>query len=140
MAAGNACKNRIERFAVAAPNAPAMIIQLRKKISASVPPVLSIPHSRPAARKPLYKPWFAASVADCFAKSSVRPNVFLPIDVSHKNISSTMNDRWRSMTMLIVMVVIMLIVFSVGFCLYSGSVMCVAYDQHDLSFVSGLIV
>jgi len=110
MAAGNVCKNRIERFAVIAPYIPAMIMQLRKNISASKPPVLTSPHIRPAARKPLYSPWLAASVADCLAKSSFKPNVFRPKGVVHRNISSTRNNTCRTMTMLMATVVNMSIV------------------------------
>jgi len=110
MAAGSVCKNRIERFAVIAPYIPAMIMQLRKNISASKPPVLTSPHKRPAARKPLYNPWLAASVADCLAKSSFKPNVFRPNGVFHRNISRIRNNTCRMMTMLMATVVSMSIV------------------------------
>ena len=61
-AAGSAWTNRIAGLTVTAPNTPATITQLRKN-TATRPLSISNPHTRPAARKPLYKPWFAAMAA-----------------------------------------------------------------------------
>ncbi|ABR91416.1 Hypothetical protein mma_1697 [Janthinobacterium sp. Marseille] len=88
MTPGSACTNSIFLFAVMPPKIPAATTQHRKKILTGSPAVPSqIPQIKPAARKPLYKPWFAASTFDCAENSGVRPNALRPFGVSHKNIS-----------------------------------------------------
>src|SRR5262249_43751556 len=62
-APGSAWANRIRRLAVAAPNTPAITTHTRKKTRTRNPvgsPAIR-PHTRPAARKPLYRPWLAAN-------------------------------------------------------------------------------
>src|SRR5436190_13786546 len=87
-APGNACTQRIFRFAVKAPNTPATMTQPRKKILCGSPfAPRARPHISPAARKPLYSPWFAASDFDAAANSGVRPKVRNPRGLSQRNIS-----------------------------------------------------
>lgn len=65
----------IENFAAGGQRAenPATSTQARKKITTCTPGAPShSPHARPAARKPLYKPWLAASTRVCRAKSALR--------------------------------------------------------------------
>src|SRR6266850_3316764 len=90
MAAGSACTQRIFRLAVKAPKTPATMTQPRKKILIGSPLAPSDrPHINPAARKPLYKPWFAASDFDAAANSGVKPKVRRPRGLSQRNISRT---------------------------------------------------
>ena len=82
---------RILREAVAAPKTPATITQPRKKTrsgNASAAGAKS-DHASPAARKPLYRPWFWASARVCSCCSRDRPKVFWPKGVAQRNISST---------------------------------------------------
>lgn len=69
----------IFRLTVAAPTTPATTTQARKKILTASPASPRVrPQTRPAARKPLYKPWFAARAFDAAANSGVRPKTFRP--------------------------------------------------------------
>src|SRR5580765_1408467 len=79
---------------------PATMTQTRKKIATwkpSWPPSARL-QIRPAARKPLYRPWLAASVFDAVANSGVRLNTLRPSGLSQKNISSARKYRCSSAT------------------------------------------
>src|SRR5260221_3353608 len=79
MIAGSACTQKILRLTVAAPYAPATITQARKKNFTASPGAPShSPHARPAARKPLYRHWLAASVFDAAEYSGVMPKLRRP--------------------------------------------------------------
>src|ERR1700694_3384359 len=56
------------------------------------------PHTRPAARNPLYRPWLAASTADDSAASWVIRKVRNPNGLRHKNISSAKKPRCSAAT------------------------------------------
>src|SRR5688572_26331251 len=89
-AAGSACTHRIFLDAVAAPNTPATTTHTRKNTTTLRPSAPSIsPQTSPAARNPLYSPWFIASTFDCSACSCVVPNARRPAGFVHRNISST---------------------------------------------------
>ncbi len=65
----------IENFAAGGQRAenPGASTQARKKITTCTPGAPShSPHRQAAARKPLYKPWLAASTRVCRAKSALR--------------------------------------------------------------------
>jgi hypothetical protein len=64
-------------FAVIAPYTPATSTQPRKNLCTWISP-LNNPHINPAARKPLYNPWLAASEADAFEYSGVILKVLRP--------------------------------------------------------------
>ena len=78
--------------AVKAPKIPAIKIQAKKNNKTGSPCVdgSNKPHTRPAARKPLYKPWLAAADFVCLANSGVTPKTLFALDVSQKNISRIM--------------------------------------------------
>ena len=88
--AGNPCLKNILLLAVIAPKIPATITQSKKKIA-----ILKDhstfsthkDHNKPAAKKPLYKPWLAAKALVGVNKSAVKDlNVAFPL-VSQANIS-----------------------------------------------------
>src|ERR1700694_4680001 len=66
--------------------------QARKNVRMARPETTPKPmraHRRPAARNPLYRPWFAASTAEDSATSLVIWKVRSPNGLRHKKISST---------------------------------------------------
>src|SRR5690242_21712389 len=72
------------------PNTPAATTQTRKKIlTASPASPRKSPQASPAARKPLYRPWFAARDFEAAATSGLRPKVFKPKGLVQRNISRT---------------------------------------------------
>src|ERR1700730_10788620 len=76
-----------------------MTTQARKKTSISKPAApRARPQSKPAARNPLYRPWFAASAAVDAASSEESPKILAPTGFVHRNISSTRNARWSRAT------------------------------------------
>src|SRR5215212_7021798 len=76
---------------------PATITQPRKKPFTSRRPLMR-PHRRPAARKPLYRPWLAASTADWLANSGVVPKIRWPTGSVQRNISRTRKPTWLNIT------------------------------------------
>ena len=91
MIAGIACTKNIFLSAVRAPKIPAMVTQPKKKSAifdfqkGSVIKKLQI---SPAAKKPLYKPWLAASgLVGSNSSGGNFLNIFLPF-VVHANISN----------------------------------------------------
>ena len=95
--AGPACTMKIRRLTLQPPYAPATTTHARKNRANSREPVTT-PYSRPAARKPLYSPWLAASTREASAFSGVCRNTFSPSGRVHRNISSTRKYRCSSAT------------------------------------------
>jgi hypothetical protein len=100
--AGRAWVKKMRLEAERVPYRPAMMTQVRKKVAmffCQVGSVMKKLQVRPAARKPLYRPWFAARPLVGLNRSGARAslNTFLPV-VSQANISIHMINRCSSAT------------------------------------------